>query len=496
MCAACCAQAKYGVHHKAGTSREALHKKKRTIAALFAPILTTMAHDVVAGSTRYELSQLIKLALPLVAAQLAQMGMGVVDTIMAGRVGALELSGVALGGAVLWPTLMLVSGVVMATTPIIAQLNGAGKESEVGEVTRQGLWIALVLGSVLALALQNAGPVYRWLGIEADIVAVTTGYLEAVSWGIVPVLGYFAMRYLCEGLSWTKPAMLIAGGGLVLKIPLNYWFVFGGWGIDPMGAEGCGWATALIMLLEFIAIALVVLLSRIKRVSLFRRFSPPNATQIGKLFKLGLPIGMATFVEFGFFAVVTLLIGRLGSETVAAHQIINNLSGLVFMVPLGLGMATSIRVGFNVGAGNLAAARKTGWLAMATSAGFAIVSMIILLIFGTTLISLYTEQQQVVGIASSLLGIVACFLIFDGVQVNAMGALRGFKDTAIPFFIAFACYWLFGFPIAWTLGFGYFADWDYGIHGYWVGLALGLVAASFVLAQRFHKISTAAVHAA
>ncbi|MAR28690.1 MAG: hypothetical protein CMD51_03980, partial [Gammaproteobacteria bacterium] len=278
MCAACCAQAKYAVHHKAGTSREALHKKKRTIAALFAPILTTMAHDVVAGSTRYELSQLIKLALPLVAAQLAQMGMGVVDTIMAGRVGALELSGVALGGAVLWPTLMLVSGVVMATTPIIAQLNGAGKESEVGEVTRQGLWIALVLGSLLAMALQNAGPVYRWLGIEADIVAVTTGYLDAVSWGIVPVLGYFAMRYLCEGLSWTKPAMLIASGGLVLKIPLNYWFVFGGWGIDPMGAEGCGWATALIMLLEFIAIALVVLLSRIKRVGLFRRFSPPNAT--------------------------------------------------------------------------------------------------------------------------------------------------------------------------------------------------------------------------
>ena len=433
--AALCAQAKYAVHHEAGISREALHKKKRTIANLFAPILT-MAHDAVAGSTRYELSQLIKLALPLAAAQLAQMGMGVVDTIMAGRVGALELSGVALGGAVLWPTLMLVSGVVMATTPIIAQLNGAGKEPEVGEVTRQGLWIALVLGSLLALALQNAGPVYRWLGIEADIVAVTTGYLDAVSWGIVPVLGYFAMRYLCEGLSWTKPAMLIASGG-GSENTLNYWFVFGGWGIDPMGAEGCGLGYALIMLLEFIAMALVVLLSRIKQSGSVASFSPPNASQIGKLFKLGLPIGMATFVEFGFFAVVTLLIGRLGSETVAAHQIINNLSGLVFMVPLGLGMATSIRVGFNVGAGNLVAARKTGWLAMATSAGFAIFSMIILMIFGTTLISLYTEQQQVVGIASSLLGIVACFLIFDGVQVNAMGALRGFKDTAVPFFIAF-----------------------------------------------------------
>jgi MATE family multidrug resistance protein len=124
------------------------------------------------------------------------------------------------------------------------------------------------------------------------------------------------------------------------------------------------------------------------------------------------------------------------------------------------------------------------------------VSIVVLLIFGTTLISLYTEQQQVVSIASSLLAIVACFLIFDGVQVNAMGALRGFKDTAVPFFIAFGCYWLFGFPIAWTLGFGFFTDWDYGIHGYWMGLALGLVAASFVLALRFHKISLVAVRPA
>ena len=173
------------------------------------------------GETRNELTQLIRLAAPLVVAQLAQMGMGVVDTIMAGRVGALELSGVALGGAVLWPTLMLVSGIVMSTTPIIAQLNGANKVSEVAGVTRQGLWIALALGTLLTVGLQNAGSVYRALGIETDIVEVTMDYLRAASWGIVPVLGYFAFRYLCEGLSWTKPAMVIAGAGLLLKLPLN-----------------------------------------------------------------------------------------------------------------------------------------------------------------------------------------------------------------------------------------------------------------------------------
>ena len=168
----------------------------------------------------------------------------------------------ALGGAVLWPTLMLVSGVVMSTTPMIAQLNGAGKDAEVGEVTRQGLWVALGLGIVLTIGLKSAGPVYLALGIEAAIVDVTMGYLSAASWGMVPVLGYFALRYFCEGLSWTKPAMLIAGIGLLLKIPLNYWFVFGGLGIEPMGAEGCGWATALVMLLELLAMAGVLWRSR------------------------------------------------------------------------------------------------------------------------------------------------------------------------------------------------------------------------------------------
>jgi MATE family multidrug resistance protein len=441
------------------------------------------------GETRNELIQLIRLAAPLVVAQLAQMGMGVVDTIMAGRVGALELSGVALGGAVLWPTLMLVSGIVMSTTPIIAQLNGASKLSEVAEVTRQALWIALALGIVLTLGLQNAGPVYLALGIEAAIVDVTMDYLWAVSWGILPVLGYFALRYLCEGLSWTKPAMVIAGAGLLLKIPLNFWFVFGGLGVPAMGAEGCGWSTAVVMLLELLAMILVVLFTRIRQVGLFRQFSWPSLPQISQLFRLGLPIGLSIFVEFGFFAVVTLLIGRLGSETVAAHQIVNNISGLIFMVPLGLGMATSIRVGFNVGAGDRLAARRAGWLAMTTSAGFALVSIVLLLVLGPWIIELYTEQTAVISIASSLLGIVACFLVFDGVQVNAMGALRGFKDTAVPFGIAFSCYWLLGFPVAWILGFGYFETINFGVHGYWLGLAAGLVCASAALGYRFHRVS-------
>lgn len=441
------------------------------------------------GGSRYELIQLIRLALPLVAAQLAQMGMGVVDTIMAGQVGALELAGVALGGAVLWPTLMLFSGVVMSMIPMIAQLNGAGKDYQVGEIARQGLWVALGLGILLTAALKNAGPVYLALGIEASIVDVTMGYLGAASWGMVPVLGYFALRYFCEGLSWTKPAMLIAGIGLLVKIPLNYWLVFGGLGVEPMGAEGCGWATAWVMFLELIAMIGVVVFSRVSRLGPFTQFSLPSTHQIATLFRVGLPIGLATFVEFGFFAVVTLLIGRLGPETVAAHQIINNLSGLIFMVPLGLGMATSIRVGFNVGAGDVASARRVGWLAMATSAGFATVSIVVLLLAGPTLVGLYTQQAEVIDIATSLLGIVACFLIFDGIQVNAMGALRGFKDTAVPFVIAFSCYWLFGFPIAWILGFGFFAGLDYGVLGYWSGLAAGLVAASAALALRFDKIS-------
>ena len=436
-----------------------------------------------------ELKKLTGLALPLVVTQLAQMGLGVLDTIMAGRVSAVELAGVALGGVIFWPVLMLIAGIVMAITPTVSQLHGGGRVREAGAVVRQALWIALFCGLTMIILLYNLEPMYHFVGVDPLAIPVTMAYVKAMSWGVLPVLGYFVLRYLCEGTSWTTPAMLIAGSAFLLKIPLNYWFIYGGMGLPAMGGEGCGWATSVVMAYEFIAIICVVQFSRVKVTNVFAEFSWPDAIEIKRLVWLGLPIGLSTFAEFSIFSAVTLLIGRLGVETVAANQIVNNVSGLVFMIPLGLGMATSIRVGYNVGAGDYVAARLSGLVAVGTGFVFALFAVSSLLLGGEFIVSLYSTEASVVELATGLIVIVALFQLSDDLQVIGMGALRGYKDTRAPFLIALICYWVVGFPVAWMLGFGYFEALDLGVYGYWIGMATGLTCAAILLLYRFNRVS-------
>ena len=436
-----------------------------------------------------ELKKLTGLAVPLVVTQLAQMGLGVLDTIMAGRVSAVELAGVALGGVVFWPVLMLIAGIVMAVTPTVSQLHGGGRVKEAGAVVRQALWIALFCGSAMIILLHNLEPMYHFVGVDPLAIPITMAYVKAVSWGVLPVLGYFVLRYLCEGTSWTTPAMVIAGSAFLLKIPLNYWFIYGGMGLPAMGGEGCGWATSAIMFYELVAIICVVQFSRVRVTGVFAKFSWPHAGEMKRLVRLGLPIGLSTFAEFGIFSAVTLLIGRLGVETVAANQIVNNVSGLVFMIPLGLGMATSIRVGYNVGAGDYLAARRSGQVALSAGFIFALFASTGLLLGGEFIARLYSSEAPVVALASGLLVIVALIQISDDLQVIAMGALRGYKDTRTPFLIALFCYWVVGFPMAWLFGFGYFEAIDFGVYGYWMGMASGLTCAAGLLLYRFNKVS-------
>ena len=436
-----------------------------------------------------ELKKLTGLAVPLVVTQLAQMGLGVLDTIMAGRVSSVELAGVALGGVMFWPILMLIAGVVMAVTPTVSQLHGGGRVREAGAVVRQALWIAFFCGVAMMTLLHNLEPMYHFVGVDPLAIPITMAYVKAVSWGVLPVLGYFVLRYLCEGTSWTTPAMLIAGSAFLLKIPLNYWFIHGGLGLPAMGGEGCGWATSVVMAFEFVAIICVVQFSRVKVTNVFAEFSWPDAVEIKRLVRLGLPIGLSTFAEFSIFSAVTLLIGRLGVETVAANQIVNNVSGLVFMIPLGLGMATSIRVGYNVGAGDYVAARRSGLVAVGAGFIFAVFAVSTLLLGGEFIVSLYSTEASVVELATGLIVIVAFFQLSDDLQVIGMGALRGYKDTRAPFLVALICYWVVGFPVAWILGFGYFETLDLGVYGYWIGMATGLTCAAILLLYRFNKVS-------
>ncbi len=418
------------------------------------------------------------------------MGMGVADTIMAGQVGAVDLAGVALGGNLYWPFILLLSGVIMSLTPSVSQLHGAGREKEAGEVARQAMWIAGAGGLLLIVFLNNVEPVYRFLEVDARAIPVATGYLQALSLGVLPVLGYFSLRYLCEGMSWTVPAMWIAAGSLALKIPLNLLFIYGGFGIEPMGGIGCGWSSAIILNAQFLVMAFVVSRSRIRVTGVFARFSRPDGREIGRLIRLGLPIGITNFMEISLFSVITLLIGRLGAESVAAHMIASNVGGMTFMVPLALGMAVSIRVGFNVGAGDLTAARRAGWVAIWLSLLFALVAAVVVYSLRFQIAGLYSSERMVITVAADLLVFVALYQFFDDAQVTAVGALRGFKDTRATMWVAMLSYWVVGLPVGVAIGFGWIDVPGFeGVRGFWIGLITGLGVAAVVLTARFRWLS-------
>lgn len=439
---------------------------------------------------RAELGHLLRLALPIVLTQLSQMGMGVADTIMAGRYGAADLAGVALGGNFFWPTVMLLGGVIMAIVPSVAQLHGGGRQAAAGEVVRQAAWIGLTGGALLVAAYRNSEALYRFIGVDPQAVPIAVGYLEALSWGTPGLLGYLALRYLCEGMSWTLPAMLVAALGLVIKVPLNYLFIYGGAGIPAMGGVGCGWSSAVVMWLEFIVLALVVVRSRMQVTGLFARFSAPDPRAIGRLIRLGLPIGLTTFLEFSMFSIVTLLVGRLGVDAVAAHQIAANVGGLTFMVPMALGMAVAIRVGFNVGAGDVEGARRSGWVAIGLSFVFAAAAAVLLFVFRGFIAGLYTNDPVVLTVAMELMVFVAVYQFVDDTQVTALGSLRGFKDTRTPMIIALVAYWTVGLPVGTVLGLGWVVLPGFeGVRGFWVGLACGLTVAALVLTLRFAWLS-------
>jgi multidrug resistance protein, MATE family len=439
---------------------------------------------------RAELGVLLRLALPIVLTQLSQMGMGVADTIMAGRYSATDLAGVALGGNVFWPTIMLAAGVLMALVPSVSQLHGRDDASRAGEVARQAAWIGLAAGAGLFILYRNSQALFVFIGVDPDAVPIAVGYLSALSWGTLPLLGYFALRYLCEGMSWVLPAMLVAFLGLLMKIPLNYLFIHGGFGIPAMGGIGCGWASVVVMWLEFVVLAVVVLRSRMRVTGVFSRWSWPDGAEIVRQVKLGLPIGLGIFLEFSMFSLVTLLIGRLGVEAVAAHQIATNVGGMTFMIPMALGMAVAIRVGFNVGRGDLEAARRSGWVAIGVSLAFAALAAAILLIARGAIAGVYSTEAAVVMLAAELLVFVAVYQFVDDSQVTAIGALRGFKDTRTPMVIALIAYWAVGLPVGVALGFGWVDIPRFrGVPGFWVGLFAGLTVAAVVLTVRFAWLS-------
>ncbi|MBL6687230.1 MAG: MATE family efflux transporter [Pseudomonadales bacterium] len=435
-----------------------------------------------------EIKKLFQLALPLMGAQLAQMGMGVTDTIMAGQYSAVDLAGVALGSSVLWPVMLLFMGCIQAVTPTVSQLNGAKEFTEIGEVIRQGLWMAIVGGLAAALLLNLIGPIYDLLQVEASSARISIAYLQMCSLGIPALMCFFALRFLADGMGFTRPALLIAISALILKIPLNYVLIYGVFGFPELGGIGCGVAQAIIMWFQLILVVFVVTRPRFKKTQWLRRITAPDWPRIKQLLIVGLPIGATIFAEMGLFAFTTLLLGRYGPEVVAAHNISMNINAVLFMPPMALGMAATIRIGFRIGEGEALAARSTAGIAIAGSMLLAVTGAVLIFSLREVLIGFYTEEPGVINLARELLLFVVFFLIFDATQSTAIGTLRGYKDTQIPMRVALLSYWVIGLPLGCALGFGWFMP-ALQVYGFWYGLAAGVGTASILLCYRLWTLS-------
>ena len=433
-----------------------------------------------------ECAALLHIGAPLMATQVIQMAMGFFDTVMMGRVGPTELAAVAIGTG-LWHTLFLFAlGILMALSPTVAHLHGAGQSGAIAPVVRQSLWLAVALGALCFAALHYSAVLLTAVGVEPAIIPVAHDYLRALSWGMWPIFAGMALRLFSEGIGRTRPILLVSLPGLLVNIAANYALIFGHWGFPALGALGCGIATALGMWVMLAGMLLFLLLDRRYRAyDLFRRWAWPDWRIMRPLLALGLPIGAGLFLEMAVFAAVALLLGTLGAVAAAAHQVALNVAGMTFMIPLGLSMATTVRVGHALGRGDSSAARFSGFTGIGLS-GLFMAAMAVLIFTGhQTLARFYTDDPAVVAVAAGLLQLAALFQISDGLQVGALGALRGLQDTRWPMLIVLVAYWLIAFPLAWLLG----VHWGWGPHGPWMGLIAGLTMAAILLNLRFWRLN-------
>ena len=440
---------------------------------------------------------LLKLAVPIIIGQLANTAMGFVDTVMAGRVSPNDLAAVALGNSIWVPIFLLMSGILIATTAKVSYAFGRGAELEMGYLVRQALWLGFALGCGLGVLLWNAQPVMEMMGVDPILITPAMGYLQAVACGFPAVALYLVFRCYSDALGLTRPSMVVGILGLLLNIPLNYIFINGHFGVPAMGGVGCGWATGLVMVFMMLAMFVWIRWAPYYKSSqIFSRWQWPVWSAQKSLLALGIPIGISIFAEASLFSVIALLIGGLGANVVAGHQIALNFSGLVFMIPYSLAMATTVRVGQALGANRPRDARFSAGVAMATGLICACISASFMFIFRDYIARIYTLDAAVLAVATSLIIYSAIFQFSDAIQVTAAGALRGYQDTRITMLITLFSYWGVGLPIGYMLGLTEQLGLAQGPAGLWQGLIVGLSCAALLLGLRLHKIARKQIYAA
>jgi MATE family multidrug resistance protein len=430
------------------------------------------------------------LAWPIAVGQLASTGTAFIDTVMAGHVSAGDLAAVSVGSSI-WVTLVVTMlGFLLATSPMVAQKAGAKDTASISALVQQALAQALIVATIAWGIARLVTPIFPHLGLEPEIAQKAVDFLKAVSWGLPAFALYRVLYNYSAALKHTKPMMVISVFCLLLNIPANWILIYGHFGFPAMGGVGCGWATAFCVWVNFLLLA-----SWIYKTDYYQDTHPFRAWQgwmpavQKQLFKLGLPIGMMFFVEVSAFSFIALIISKLGTTSVAAHQIALNFCSLTFMVPMAIGTALTVRVGHAVGAKNFDEARAIGQNGIRLGLFIAILTGVVMIFCSQWVSSWYTQDQAVLVLAGQLIVLAGIFQFSDITQVVSAGVLRGYKVTRVPMMIHMTAFWLIGMPVGYLLTFGTRNYEGLGVRGYWIALIIALTFTALSLQYLFRRTS-------
>ncbi len=454
-----------------------------------ATILTPAAPaDGVAGYGAHARAVLV-LGLPLIGSHLAQMALHITDTVMLGWYSVEALAALVLAST-LWFTLFIFgTGFAWAVMPMVAHAASSDDTTELRRVTRMGLWLSSGFAALAMPVMWWSDALLRALGQDAAISALAQDYLRIAGWGLFPALLVMVLKSYLAALERTQVVLWVTVAAAVLNVFVNWVLIFGNLGAPEMGVRGAAVASVVVAGATLAGLVLyAALLPALRHHALFLRLWRPDWSAMGRVFRLGVPIGVTNLAEAGLFTASSLLMGLIGTLELAAHGIALQVISVIFMAHLGLSNAATVRAGRAVGRGDGPGLRRGAAVVAGLSMGFALVAVALCLLLPATLVGLFLDpsdpvRPEVIAIGVVFLAVAALFQLFDAAQVIALGLLRGLQDTGVPMIFAAISYWVVGVPLSWLLGFPL----GMGGVGIWLGLVVGLALAALTMSVRFWR---------
>lgn len=437
-------------------------------------------------TVKEKLKQFMLIFYPIFITQVGLFAMNFFDILMSGNVSPADLAGVAIGSSIWLPIFTGLSGILWAVTPIVAQLIGAKRQQLVQFTVTQGIYLAIALAlAIVALGFLILQPILNLMHLEDNVRHIALHYLIGLAFGIIPLFIYTVLRCYIDALGYTRITMFIILASLPLNIIFNYALIFGNFGLPALGGIGAGYATALTYwIITGLAIWHVLKQPLLAQYQVFRAYPAPSVKEWKEIIWIGVPIGFAIFFETSIFAAVTLFMSEYDTVTIASHKAALNFASLLYMFPLSVAMAMTILVGFEVGAKRFKDAYMYSKIGIAVAFSLSLIFAILLYVFREPIAGLYTQDPQVLVMAQSFLFYAIFFQISDAIATPIQGALRGYKDVKITFYLALLSYWVVGLPLGYLLA----QLTPLGPYGYWIGLISGLASGAVLLYLRLIHI--------